>query len=42
MIVAIVGLAVGCGVWLMDWIFALLCTPFLLWIQHKEGDGDEN
>ncbi len=41
MIVAIVGLAVGAGVWLLDWIFALLCTPFLLWMASKDGEKND-
>lgn len=38
MIFAIASLAVASAIWLLDWLFALLCTPFLLWMASKDGE----
>lgn len=38
MIFAIASLAVASAIWLLDWLFALLCTPILLWMASKDED----
>ena len=29
-------------VWLGEFLFSLLCTPFLLWISAKNGDANDD
>lgn len=41
MIAAIALGAVSALVWLGEWLFSLLCTPFLLWMAAKNGEAQD-